>query len=87
MGVGSAPDHVSASARALLRGILNVCLGCGETFEAQRRNQTCCSARCRAKAAKDRRTARLLECALAVADYMPATGQRAYDRLLAEIVS
>ncbi len=67
--------------------IPTVCLGCGETFEARRRNQTCCSAPCRAKAAKDRRTARLLGAALAVADYLPAAGQAAYDKLLAEIVS
>ena len=80
-------ESPSESAGALFSGIPTVCVGCGETFDVQRRDQMCCSARCRAKAAKARRTARLLECALAVADYLPAAGQAAYDALLREIVS
>ena len=47
-----------------------------------RRGQVCCSARCRARASRDRRTARLLAALGAVADYLPTVAQDAYDELM-----
>ena len=65
--------------------IPTVCLGCSDRFYG-RLGQGCCSARCRAKAARDRRVQRLLIAAETLADWLPAAAQDAYDRLIVEIV-
>ena len=54
-----------------VRTLRTVCLGCGELFEARRRDQLHCAARCRARAWRARRAARLLSHLTIIAHFLP----------------
>ena len=77
-----AGEVASQSARALS----SVCLGCAALFEARRPDHVYCSARCRARASRDRRVARLLAHLPVVAHFLPpAVEDEVLGPLAAEI--